>query len=455
MNSSLWIDSEVPGDHAPLGHPLEESRASDIAIVGGGFTGLWTAYYLNRFDPTLDISVLDARYPGFGASGRNGGWVSALFPAHLKTLARSSSRSDALRMHHAMVKNISDIGSVIREHDWNVEWAHGGTVVAARTPVQRERAIAAVREMQEWGLNHDLEYLNRDETLQHIGATDVVSGTYTPHCAAINPYLLVRELALYLKSRGVNFYENSPVVDMSPGIIRTRRGSMRAPITIRATEGYTRSIRGYRRHIAPIYSLMLATEPLTEEQWGEIGLSNRQTFSDYRNLIIYGQRTADNRIAFGGRGAPYFFGSHISDAQDKNDKVHAELWQVLTDMFPVIRTSRVTHTWGGPLGIARDWWASCGYIPQSGQAWSGGYVGDGVGTSHLGGKTLAHLITSTESEITTLPWVGHQSPLWEPEPLRWLGANAGLQIMQRADNYEDRTGKSSRTARAFGRLLGH
>lgn len=465
MNTSLWVDSPVtggpvsggPGSWGPgsWGPSLDEDLRSDVAIVGGGFTGLWTAYYLSKLDPTLKISIVDARYPGFGASGRNGGWVSALFPAHLTSLARSSSREDAVRMHQTMVHNIGDIGSVIQEHNWNVDWAHGGTVVAARTPLQRERAISAVREMNTWGLGSDLMFLNREETLAQIRATDVMGGTYTPHCAAINPYLLVTELAQFLTHRGVKFFENSPVLEMSPGIVRSHQGSVRAPITIRATEGYTRTLRGYRRNLAPIYSLMLATEPLTDEQFGEIGLSNRQTFSDYRNVVIYGQRTADNRIAFGGRGAPYFYGSHISDAQDRNDKVHTELWQDLTDMFPVIRGSRVTHTWGGPLGIARDWWASCGFDYTTGQGWSGGYVGDGVGTSHLGGKTLAHLITSTESEITTLPWVGHQSPSWEPEPLRWVGANAGLRVMQRADNFEDRTGKPSLTAKAISRLLGH
>lgn len=433
---------------------LEGSTQADVVVVGAGFTGLWTAYYLNQLDPHLNICIMDARYPGFGASGRNGGWVSALFPAHLSAMARSSSREKAVQMHKSMVRNVSDIGAVIAAHDWNVQWAHGGTVVAARTPLQRKRALAAVDEMQSWGLESDLVYMDRDETLKHMRATDVLGGTYTPHCAAVNPYLLVRELTHYLELRGARFFFNSPVTEISPGIIRTRNGSVRAPISVRATEGYTRTLRGHRRSLAPVYSLMLATEPLSDNQIADIGLDRRQTFSDYRNLIIYGQRTVDNRIAFGGRGAPYFYGSRITTSQDRNDKVHQGLWQTLIDMFPILKDSRVTHTWGGPLGIARDWWASCGFDRVSGQAWSGGYVGDGLGTSHLGGKTLAHLITETDSELVTLPWVGHQSPSWEPEPLRWLGTNAGLRVMQRADNYEDRTGKTSFAAKAVGRLLG-
>ena len=455
MNTSLWVESAPPQDRVSLGDPLNSHTSADIAIVGAGYTGLWSAYYLNQINPSLKICIVDANYPGFGASGRNGGWVSALFPAQLTAISRLSSRDNAIRMHHAMTANVQEIGLVAAEHGWDIGWAHGGTVVAARTPVQLERARASVEDMGQWGLSEDLRFLDKHEILQLVHVTDALGGTFTPHCAAINPFLLARNLAQHLAQRGITFFENTHVNEISPGIVRAQGGSVRAPVTIRATEGYTRSLQGHSRTLAPVYSLMLATEPLSLDQWAEIGLNNRETFSDYRNLIIYGQRTSDNRIAFGGRGAPYFFRSKITASQDHNERVHRELWRVLTDMFPVLHDTHVTHTWGGPLGIARDWWASCGFDPRTGQAWSGGYVGDGVGTSHLGGKTLAHLITGVESNLTTLPWVNHRSPNWEPEPLRWLGANAGLQVMQRADSYENRTGKPAKSAQIMGRLLGH
>ena len=200
---------------------------------------------------------------------------------------------------------------------------------------------------------------------------------------------------------------------------------------------------------------MVATQVLSADMWSEIGLSERETFSDYRNLIIYGQRTADNRIAFGGRGAPYHFNSKISPLQDTNANVHRELRKTLVEMFPVLKDIEFTNAWGGPLGIARDWWASCNFDPKTGLGSSGGYVGDGLGTAHLGGKTLAHLITKTPSELTTLPWVNHVSRKWEPEPFRWIGANLGLQVMQRADDHEQKTGRNSRSAAYMNRLLGH
>ena len=451
----MWVESVPPSMSIPLGNKLDSAQTADIGIVGAGFTGLWTAYYLHQQDPSLRISIVDARHAGFGASGRNGGWVSALFPAHLSALARKSGRSEAIRMHRTMTDNVNAIGRVISDHGWDVGWSHGGTVVAARTPVQLKRAENEVRSMESWGLADDLVFLDRGTVRSRIEATDVLGGTFTPHCAAINPLLLVRSLAHFLKENGVTFYENSPVTEIAPGIIRTQNHSLKAPVTIRATEGYTRTLRGYARSIAPVYSLMLATEPLSEDVWESIGLRDRETFSDYRNLIIYGQRTVDNRIAFGGRGAPYFYGSKITDSQDHNEKVHRELWRVLTDLFPVLSRAHVTHSWGGPLGIARDWWASCGFDRMTGMGFSGGYVGDGVGTSHLGGKTLAHLITGTESDVTSLPWVNHHSRPWEPEPFRWIGANTGLRLMHRADQYEDRTARASKSAAVFQRLLGH
>jgi len=283
----------------------------------------------------------------------------------------------------------------------------------------------------------------------------VLGATYTPHCAAIHPRRLVRLLARRVVEQGIRLYENSPVTSIEPGVVHTSQGTVRAPVIVRATEGYTPTLSGYGRAIAPVYSLMIATEPLDAEIWDNIGLGQRETFADHRHLIIYGQRTADDRLAFGGRGAPYHFGSRIRPEHDLDRAVFAELWRTLLDLFPTLTGTKVTHAWGGPLGIPRDWFASCGLDRTSGLAWSSGYVGDGVGTSNLGGRTLADLITGRTTELTSLPWVNHSSPRWEPEPLRWAGVNAGLRAMTGADDEEARTGKPSRRARLMSRFLGH
>jgi glycine/D-amino acid oxidase-like deaminating enzyme len=200
--------------------------------------------------------------------------------------------------------------------------------------------------------------------------------------------------------------------------------------------------------------LIIATEPLPETLWEQIGLRERETFSDFRHLIVYGQRTADGRMVFGGRGAPYHFGSRIRPGYDRVPAVFTALQATLVGLFPMLGNVAITHRWGGPLGIARDWHASVGLDRSTGIAWAGGYVGDGVSTTNLAGRTLADLIAGRDTDLTRLPWVGHRSRRWEPEPLRWLGANAGLQAMTWADAAERRHGQPSRMASLVNAMMG-
>jgi len=454
-NLSLWWDT-LPADLTePLGMPLAADTTADVAIVGAGFTGLWTAYYLTGLDPTLRVIVVEAEQAGFGASGRNGGWASALFPVSRTTLARASSRDAAVRQYRAMIDSIAELDRVRQAEAWDIDWAHGGTLIAARTPLQLQSLATQVREARRWGVTEaDLHLLSAQQMTERMGATDVLGGTFTPHCASIHPARMVRSLARTVVQRGVQLCEQTQATSIEPGIVRTERGTVRAPIVVRATEGYTRTLTGLTRCLAPVYSLMIATAPLPKDVWDRIGLVNRETFADERHLIIYGQRTRDGRLAFGGRGAPYHFGSRITPEQDRNEAIHAQLWHTLVDLFPVLAGSEVTHAWGGPLGVARDWWASCGLDPRTGMAWAGGYVGDGVTMSNLAGRTLADLITGRTSDLTTLPWVGHRSRLWEPEPLRWAGANLALRAMSTADAAEAHRDRPARRARMVNRLIG-
>ncbi|MGN9774189.1 NAD(P)/FAD-dependent oxidoreductase [Micromonospora sp. H33] len=430
---------------------------ADVVIVGAGYTGLWTAYYLAVADPTLRITVLEAEIAGYGASGRNGGWCSALFPTSLPALARRHGRDAAIAMQRAMHDTVAEVGRVVAAEGIDCDWAYGGTVVLARSGPQLDRARAAVAEAREYGLDDgDLVLLDAAEASARCAAEGVRGGTYTPHCAAVHPARLVRGLARAVERRGVTIHERTPVTAIRPGAAVTPAGTARAPVVVRATEGYTARLPGQRRTVAPVYSLMVATEPLPASTWAEIGLAERETFSDHRHVIVYGQRTGDGRLAFGGRGAPYHFGSRVHPAYDREPQVFAALRRTLSELFPVLGPDvLVTHTWGGPLGVARDWAASVGLDGASGLAWAGGYVGDGVGTSNLAGRTLADLIRGDDTDLTRLPWVNHRSPKWEPEPLRWLAVNTGLKIMQSADRAELRWHRPSRRAALFNRLLGH
>ncbi len=427
----------------------------DVAVVGGGLTGLWTAHYLAETDPALRIAVLEAETVGYGASGRNGGWCSALFPASLDSLAASSSRAGALAQHAAMRDSVHEVAGAAAGLGIDAQVARGGTVALVRSPAQLARARAEVRHARSWGIGEDeLSLLGADAARARLDATGTLAATYTPDCAAIHPLRLVRGLADSLAGRGVAVHEHTRASTVEPGRVVTAGGTVSAGTVVRATEGYTSSLPGHRRDLIPVYSLVIATEPLPASTWERIGLRHRETFTDHRHLIVYGQRTADDRLVFGGRGAPYHLGSRISPAFDRDDRVFAALRATLVELFPVLSDVRVTHAWGGPLGIARDWCASVGLDRDTGLAWAGGYVGDGVSTTNLAGRTLRDLVLDRDTGLTRLPWVGHRSRRWEPEPLRWLGVNAGLRAMTWADAEERLTRRPSLLARAVAPLLG-
>ena len=451
---SLW-HGEPDLDWTPS-DPLTGPRDVDVAIVGAGYTGLWTAYYLAKADPSLQIAVLEREVIGFGASGRNGGWCSAIFPATLRKVAVDSSRDGARRMQLAMNDTVGEIEKVVQGEGISCDFAPGGYVSVARNSAQWARAQAEVAGWRDWGFGDDhMRLLDAAQATERLNASRVEGATFTPHCAALHPARLVRGLAEVVRRLGVRVHEGTGVTEIVPGRARTAQGDVTAGIVVRATEGFTAQLPGLRRVVVPMYSLMVATEPLSEGQWAEIGLGHRETFSDKRHLRIYGQRTADGRLAFGGRGAPYHLGSKVRPSFDLDARVHAMLRRVLSDLLPSVAGVSFTHAWGGNLGIPRDWYPSLSYDRATGLAHAGGYVGDGVATANLAGRTLADLITSQKSDLVTLPWLARQSPKWEPEPLRWIGINAGTALFALADRTEARTGRPSRAAAMFWKLLGH
>ena len=399
--------------------------------------------------------MLEAEVAGYGASGRNGGWCSALFPASWSAVAKLGGRAGAIALQQALYATVDEVGRAAAAEGIDCYFRKGGTLSVARTPAQLRRARAEVETARAWGFGErDLALLDADEAGQRIGATNVLGATFTPHCAALHPARLVGGLARAVERHGAAVYEQTPVTAIAPRRVSTEHGVVRAEVVVRATEGYTPRLRGLRRAIAPVYSLMVATEPLPTSFWSAARLAQRETFTDHRHLIIYGQRTADDRIAFGGRGAPYHFGSRTQARFDHEPGVFAALRRVLVELFPALSGVRFTHAWGGPLGIPRDWCASVGLDRASGLAWAGGYVGDGVGASNLAGRTVADLVLGRGTNLVELPWVGHRSPAWEPEPLRWLGINAGLRAMGAADAEERLTGRPSVLAKAMSPLVG-
>jgi glycine/D-amino acid oxidase-like deaminating enzyme len=445
---SFWHDT-VPDDLTPR-PALDADLDVDVAIVGGGLTGLWTAWYLLERDPSLSIAVLEKEIVGFGASGRNGGWCSALFPRSTASLERAHGREAALAMRRAMIDTVDEVGRVAASIGLDIDFVKGGTIAFARSGVQLAAARAEVAEAAGFGV--DLVEFREQDRVRAAGA---LGATFDPACARLHPAKLVRGLARALEARGVTIVEGTEVVDFPSRAVRTTRGTVRCRHVVVATEGYGATMPATRRRVLPLYSLMIATEPLPDSLWDEIGIDHGHTFTDFRHLLVYGQRTADNRFAFGGRGARYHWGSSIRSEYDRVPAVFDHLRRTLVEMFPAIGEVAVTHRWGGPLGVARDWHASASYDQSSGIATAGGYVGDGLSTTNLAGRTLADLITGADTALVSLPWVNHRSPAWEPEPWRFLGANAGLTAMTIADAEEKVTGRASVAARLMGRLTGH
>lgn len=455
---SLWW-AGLP-DPAPRG-PLAADVDVDVAVVGAGFTGLWTAYALAVADPSVRVAVVEAEVAGFGASGRNGGWCSALFAASDARIARDHGADAARAMRTAMQATVDEVGHVTASEGIDCAFAKGGTVVAARTPAQAARARAEIEHARALGIgDEDLRWLDAAEAGAVLAVTDLLGATYTPHCAALDPARLARGLAEACERRGVTIFEHSPATEIEPAspgrrpAVRTLAGTLRADVVVRATEAWTPGFAGQRRSLLPVYSLMVATEPLDDTFWSGAGLARRETFADHRHLVVYGQRTADGRIAFGGRGAHYHFASAVRERFDRDRRVHEGLERTLVELFPALAGVRITHRWGGPLGVPRDWFPSVGLDRAAGVGWAGGYVGDGVATSNLAGRTLADLVLGRTSELTALPWVGHRWRSWEPEPLRWLGVNAALAATKAADRSERRGARPSKIAGRLARLLG-
>jgi glycine/D-amino acid oxidase-like deaminating enzyme len=455
---SLWLDQlPTPVVARP---PLSGSCDVDVAVVGGGYTGLWTAHSLLRADPALRVLVMEREAVGFGASGRNGGWCVGELAGGLHGAIAASGPPAGVAMTRAIMDTVDEVGRVVADEGIDCGFVRGGVIRLARTVPQLETQRREVGEYRAHGFGDDVvRLLDAAETTDRFAASRVLGGlTYSP-AARVQPAALARGLADAVERRGGRIVEGTTVLEIAgrtatePAQVVTDHGVVRAEVVVRATEAYTRDLPGRRRDLVPLYSLMVATEPLPAHVWDHIGLRHCETFADDRRMVIYGQRTTDDRIAFGGRGAPYRFGSGIDPATESSAAAHERIADTLRELVPAARDATITHRWGGVLGVPRDWRPSVGLDRSSGLAWAGGYVGEGVAAANLAGRTLADLITARSSELVSLPWVGHRSRRWEPEPLRWLGINGARRLAGWVDQREERDQRTPRAAFVLDRIV--
>ncbi len=438
---SFWYSQLDPTP--PHRQHLSGSRRADVCIVGAGYTGLWTAYELLRRQPSLDVVVLEAEVAGFGASGRNGGWVEGMVAGDRQHWAGIGGREGAARMAQAIQDAVDEIGRVVAVESIDCGFRKGGSLKVAQTELEVRRLRAELEEDRVWGLGpDDVALLDRDGAASRIAVDGVLAATYTPHCARVQPAALAVGLAGAGERAGAVIYESTPVTRIDPGIAHTPFGDVRASFVVRATEGYTVSLEGQRRAMLPLTSCVIATEPLGPEVWEQLGWSGAETMWDARRRYVYLQRSPDDRIVIGGRGVPYRFASR-TDAEGPPPADSAlALRARLVELFPALHDVRIDGAWYGVLGAPRQWAPAVGVDRATGLAWAGGYVGQGVAAANLAGRTLADLLLETRSELTELPWVGTMGRPWPPEPIRFAavrGVNAMLRFADRAELASGRT----------------
>ncbi|MCW1957498.1 MAG: FAD-binding oxidoreductase [Mycobacterium sp.] len=415
---------------------LPGDREADVCIVGAGYTGLWTAYYLTQADPSLRITILEARFAGFGASGRNGGWLSGLPPGHRGLLAKQHGRGNVIAWQHMLNEAVDEVIDVAAEEHIDADIVKGGNLEVARNPAQVARLREEIEEDRRWGVD-DVEILTAQQASARIAVDNLMLGAFNPNCARVQPAKLARGLADVVERRGITLYEQTLVTRIEPGRAETPQGVVRAPVIIRATEGFTARMRGLRRRWLPMNSAMIATDPLPQHIWDAIGWRGGETLGDLAHGFFYAQRTADGRIALGGRAVPYRYGSRIDRDGALGQDTIDYLTGVLNDALPQTSGVPIAHGWCGVLAVPRDWSATIRLDPATGLGEAGGYVGHGVTATNLAGRTLADLILKRGTELTELPWVDHRSRTWEPEPLRWLGVKGLYTAYKLADRHEE------------------
>jgi glycine/D-amino acid oxidase-like deaminating enzyme len=451
---SVWHDS-LP-DALEARPSLQGEMRCDVAIVGAGYTGLWTAWYLRQLEPSLAVTIVEAESAGFGASGRNGGWCSAWLSGIEHWLDDPAQREAAIRLQKLMFQTVREVGAVAASEALDCHYDRSGALQIAVNPAQVERLEQELRYVRGLGFDDaDYRWLDRQGMADTLGVAGALAAIHLPHCAAIHPARLARGLAERLERLGVAIHEQSPVLEWSPGMVRTARGRVLADTVVLATEGYGTALAGLERRLIPVHSMMVATEPLPDELFERLRFHRRYCFGNLDRIVTYGQRTADNRITFGCRGR-YFYGSGTRRRFSAADPEFAMVRSALLRFFPALRDVRFTHAWGGALGVSRSLRPAVCFDAQRRLGWAGGYFGNGVAAAHLAGQTLADLVLDRDSERVHTPWVNPPEAMrtWEPEPLRWLGFRATRALMERADRAEYAGRSAARLQKLIDGLLG-
>lgn len=469
---SHWMETSPrprladPATASPSVAPLPQ-ETQDLVIVGGGLTGLWAAYYASLEHPDWTITILEAQEVGYGASGRNGGWLSTLIPGNRAVYARAvdamggNGVKEVRNFQQAMFTAIDETHAALDAEGIDAHQVQGGNLKVAQTKAGMQRIRATLEGDLKYGYSpDDVRELSAEETRARIDVDGAVGGLHYARTTALDPALLTRGLGAVVRARGVRICEDTAVSRIDRGVATTTRGPVRGTHVLACLEAYSGTIAGEApglgsRTLIPVNSSMIATEPLSESTWEQIGWNGRECLNDAAHTFIYAQRTTDGRIAIGGRGNPYAFSSGTPGAGDVDSQTVDQLTRQLQHLFPG-HDLPVVHAWRGVIGVTRDWCAGVYYDAATGLGSVRGYAGHGVTATQLAARTLLDRIDGRTTLRTQLPWNDHDSGVWEPEPIRWLGVHSMYKLFAVADSWEEARGSESTSllARVGGRIAG-
>lgn len=434
-----WLETSK-NDPRPA---VTESITADVAIVGGGYTGLWTAYHLLEADPTLRVVVLEGQEVGFGASGRNGGFAMTLLDMSLSLLRQNHGDERARAAHLAVAQSVREIGATIEQHGIDCEWVHGGLSVVATSRAQMERVEADLETASALNLP-GFRRLSRDEIQAEIHSPTYLGALHEDHCGVLHPARLAHGLARTVESMGAQIHESTPVTgfDTSGPTVRltTPGGEVRAEQVVLATAAWGSQLPWFNNKIVPLFTYIALTEPLTDAQWDTVGWERRQGVEDKRNFVHYYRRTADGRILWGGSDGVFYRGGGLRPEHDRSPKALARLTETFRQTFPQLNEVRFSHHWGGPVGITPTFLPIFGTLAEDPRMHYGlAYNGHGVAPTHTGGKILRDKVLGRgETEYTNLCFVDTREVKMPPSPLPWIGGDLTRRALLRQDAKFDR-----------------
>ena len=457
-NTSLWV-SELSNASTTLYPQLQSDINVDVAIIGAGYTGLWCAYYLKQAKPELSIAIFEAQDIGFGASGRNGGWLMGSIEGE-DELLQSLPLEERRRSLQQIYGVIDEVERVCLKEGIGCDLHRGGWLnIAARYPEQLPRLKQSLRHLHQLGHgSEDYNWLNASQVRERLNIQNPYGGIYTPHTARVHPAKLAAGLATTVTNLGVKIYSKTAITRFQSRQLTAGEFTINADTILPCTEGFGQERPSQKRYVLPLQSLIVATEPLSDELWQEIGLNDNETFCDNSRLSTYGQRTGDNRLVFGSRGTYQFGGKPKARFEDVATTFNA-IEQLLRDSLPMLDSADIPHRWGGTLGITRSGAPHALYDIETGIGYAGGYGGEGVGASNLMARTLVDLVLQRNTELSEMPWAYNGSlkqhiKRWEPEPFRWLGYSAILKALELEEDVLSNPQSPQWKRRAVNRFAG-